>query len=549
MINDNYIENHRLRSVSNGMKAIFIGTDRKLFEQENPVLSRSIEYARKMEELHIVVFSLSKYGYKYRYINNLHIYPTNSKTRMNYIFDAVKLGKKIIIENKLVRGQSVISTQDPFESGLSGYLLQKKFHLPLQAQIHTDFLSPYFKNSFLNYIRVYLAVFLLPHADGLRVVSSVIKDSLNKKFPNIKAKIDILPVFIDVEEIISREDKFYKPERTGSKILMVSRFTKEKRVDIGLEVFKKVLDGYKKNVDMTIIGYGPEKKNLEVKKGKLNLGDEVRILEWQKDVISAYKVADIFLLTSEYEGYGMTLIEAGAAGCPIVTTDVGIARTDLFRNGENSFVCPVGDVECLSKSIIQLISNDSLRKKFAEKMKENIQSLSISKEQYIAKYVGLLENLVEKDSNLKKSHFAPDVFTFLTKHVVIRYVLSGGVAGMTTIFLLYLFNAIFGIYYLTSSVLAYIGGFGVSFTLQKFWTFKSHQENTSKQLAMYFGTSLLGLVLNTFFMYLFVEHIFVNILLYSMHLKVLISQIITGLLVACFTFFISRNIVFKYKPK
>jgi glycosyltransferase involved in cell wall biosynthesis len=57
-------------------------------------------------------------------------------------------------------------------------------------------------------------------------------------------------------------------------------------------------------------------------------------------------------LTSEYEGYGMTLIEALAASCPIVTTKVGIAKTDLFKDGVNSFVCPVGDVDCLSKKII-----------------------------------------------------------------------------------------------------------------------------------------------------------------------------------------------------
>ena len=93
----------------------------------------------------------------------------------------------------------------------------------------------------------------------------------------------------------------------------------------------------------------------------------------------------------------MTLIETGTAGCPIVTTNVGIAKTDLFKNGENAFVCPVGDVDCLSKSIIDLIKDGQKRKLFGERMQDSIRSTAISKEQYVSKYVSLLENLLKND--------------------------------------------------------------------------------------------------------------------------------------------------------
>jgi len=135
---------------------------------------------------------------------------------------------------------------------------------------------------------------------------------------------------------------------------------------------------------------------------------------------------------------------------------------------------------------------------------------------------------------------------YFTKHVVVRYVISGSLAGLTTILVLYILNGFLGWYYLLSSVLAYLSGFVISFSLQKFWTFRSHGEATSKQLFMYLGSSLFGLVLNTMLMYIFVEHLFVSLPV-VLKFRVLISEFVVGLLVACVTFFISRNIIFKYK--
>ena len=131
-----------------------------------------------------------------------------------------------------------------------------------------------------------------------------------------------------------------------------------------------------------------------------------------------------------------------------------------------------------------------------------------------------------------------DYIKFLTKHVAIRFIIAGGTSALIDLAVLYLLNTVFGIHYLISAILAFIVAFCFSFTLHKFWTFKSHKEETHKQIIMYLGTSLFGLSLNTFLMYIFVDHI---------HLPVILSQIFVGAIVACSSFFISRNIVFKYK--
>ncbi len=126
----------------------------------------------------------------------------------------------------------------------------------------------------------------------------------------------------------------------------------------------------------------------------------------------------------------------------------------------------------------------------------------------------------------------------ITRHVAVRFFISGSTSAFVDLVLLYLLNSVWGIHYLPSAILAFIGAFGVSFTLHKYWTFKSHGDRTEKQAVMYLGTSLLALALNTFLMYLFVDFL---------HLVVLVAQIIVGLIVACFSYFLSHKIVFKYK--
>lgn len=377
--------------------------DRKLFEEGSDVLLRSIQYSMKMEELHIVVFSLKKHNLKYKKIGNLYLYPTNSSNRINFLFEAYSLGKKIIKSNGLIPGVGVITVQDPMT--IVGYFLSKKFKLPIQLQLHTDIFSPYFKNSLatlLNFwysglVQVPLTKFFIPRVNGIRVVSQLIKDSIIKNVKNINAPIDILPIFVDINKLVTsypgRDIKKDFPQ-FNKVILMASRFTKEKKIDIALESFKNVLSAVP-NAGMVICGAGPDEANLKVIVKKLDIENNVVFLPWQKDLVSYYKTADVFLLTSEYEGYGMTLIEAGASGCPIVTTRVGIASSDLFVNDENAYVCEVGDINMITKSIISLLTDQSKKELFKRKIQDSIKNTGLTSEEYTKAYVALLQKLIK----------------------------------------------------------------------------------------------------------------------------------------------------------
>ncbi|MFA6551967.1 MAG: GtrA family protein [Candidatus Paceibacterota bacterium] len=120
---------------------------------------------------------------------------------------------------------------------------------------------------------------------------------------------------------------------------------------------------------------------------------------------------------------------------------------------------------------------------------------------------------------------------------IVRYIISGGSAAAVNILFLFLLTHYVGLWYLLSSIIAFMLAFIVSFSLQKFWTFEDISTDAiHKQAGIYFFIITVNLLLNTLLMYFFVD--FVKI-------QYILSQVITGGLIACVSFFAYRKFVFK----
>ena len=99
---------------------------------------------------------------------------------------------------------------------------------------------------------------------------------------------------------------------------------------------------------------------------------------------SYYKSADLFLLTSNYEGWGLAVVEAMAAGCPVVMTDVGCAG-ELVAPGQTGLVAPVGEKNGLSLAINEMAANRRLREEIKNKARLAVKNLP-NKDDYLARY-------------------------------------------------------------------------------------------------------------------------------------------------------------------
>ncbi len=280
----------------------------------------------------------------------------------------------------------VVVAQDIEHAGIA-WLWSLFYKTPWQMQIHTDILNPYFwRESFTNKLRVLFAKFLVPRANGIRVVSQRIKESLLRT-TNYKLSTDIvvLPIFVDIQKITDAPittDLHKKYPQFNFLVLMASRLTGEKNIGLAVEAMKSLVKTHSK-AGLVIAGDGPEKENLQRMAYGAQLRDSIVFENWTGDLASYYKTADLFLLTSNYEGYGLTLIEAAAAGCKIISSDVGIAPEILSK--ENIF--KVGDVGDLTVKLNSAIAGNI----------QPAKPLSTqTKEQYLRLYKDSLELCIKK---------------------------------------------------------------------------------------------------------------------------------------------------------
>lgn len=136
-----------------------------------------------------------------------------------------------------------------------------------------------------------------------------------------------------------------------------------------------------------------------------------------------------------------------------------------------------------------------------------------------------------------RSFFALPIFQFR----FIRFLISGGLATASNLFVVYVLTDVFGLYYLLSSGFAFVTSFSVSFTLQKFWTFSNPSLDVARrQLVISLGVASCNLVINTFFMYCFVD---------ILGFHYMFGQLLTSALIACETFFLYKHVIFTDDPK
>lgn len=367
-----------------GLKVLMISSDRNIFEQGSAVSARMKEYGTLVGELHIVVSALKSLGLKEQQIaQNVWVYPTNSMSRWFYISDAVNIGKKIVFNQKFVRGGSLITVQDPFECGLSGLRVKRRWRLPLEVQLHTNPFSPYF-SGFLNTLRKMIARKVLSNANSVRIVTENLRKNVAKF---TKANIRVLPIYVDKKKIEDSQIVFDLHARFGWRfiLLTVSRLEPEKNLGLALLALRLVHERFQ-DVGLVIVGSGSEEGNLKKMAKKLGLESKVAFVGWQSDLASFYKTANIFLQTSFFEGYGLSLIEAGLSGLPAITTPVGIASE--LEHEKDAYIYSLDGTsgkptELFAQGILDLIEYNHKRENLRVNMKQTLETKLISKEKFL----------------------------------------------------------------------------------------------------------------------------------------------------------------------
>ncbi len=294
--------------------------------------------------------------------DNLTIVGTNTRTRLGMLAAAYSLMAGIV---KAAPAAWLVSTQDPFETGFVGQCIARRFGVRHHVQLHGDqFENPAWRNERpLNALRLWYGRHVLAQACGIRVVSERAKRALlSVGVP--AAKVTVLPIAADLEAFLAVGATRTYPHSAGEPvtILYVGRFSPEKNVPLIVDAFAAVARDLP-NVHLHLVGAGAEEAQLRKKVAAYGLAPRVTITPWTNDVPAAMRAADMLVLASRHEGYAMVLVEAMAAGLPIVTTDVGCVG-ELVIGGQHAEVVDAPRVSDLAPALLALARDPGTRAKY-----------------------------------------------------------------------------------------------------------------------------------------------------------------------------------------
>jgi len=221
-----------------------------------------------------------------------------------------------------------------------------------------------------------VVAFSINQSDSITAVSKNLRDETFKTFC-IEKDIEVIYNFVDVKRFVRKPiDAFRKViAPNGERILLhASNFRKIKRVQDVVKVFNEV----QKHIPakLLFVGDGPERSTAEDLARELNISDEIRFVGKQEQMEDILAIADLFLLTSDYESFGLAALEAMAAGVPVVSTNAG-GLTEININGETGYMANVGDVVTMSQQSLAILKDDKTLKGFKERAAAHAKKFDI----------------------------------------------------------------------------------------------------------------------------------------------------------------------------
>jgi N-acetyl-alpha-D-glucosaminyl L-malate synthase BshA len=202
-----------------------------------------------------------------------------------------------------------------------------------------------------------VVAFSINQSDAITAVSNNLRDETNKIF-RVEKKIEVIQNFVDVTRFNKKPiDAFRRVIAPNDEkiIIHASNFRRIKRVEDVVRIFERV---HKKVPSkLLFVGDGPERPAAESLCRELKLCEDTRFVGKQEQMEEILAIGDLFVLTSEYESFGLAGLEAMAAGVPVISTNAG-GLPEINVHGKTGFLSNIGDIESMSQHAIELLSDE-----------------------------------------------------------------------------------------------------------------------------------------------------------------------------------------------
>lgn len=230
-----------------------------------------------------------------------------------------------------------------------------------------------------------LVRFLLQASDAVTAVSRWLAEAAESTF-GFNKEVKTIYNFIDTEEY-KRSGK-----RSGGRptLVHVSNFRPIKRATDVIEIFKRVRD--KAEARLIMVGDGPDRSRTMALARSLGVESDVDFIGTTHNVVDILSSADLFLLPSEMESFGLAALEAMACEIPVVAADVG-GLAEVVEDGSSGYLLPLGDVDAMAECALEMLDDDRLR----ERMGKRGRSIAVEKfspRRALEAYLSLYESLL-----------------------------------------------------------------------------------------------------------------------------------------------------------
>ncbi|HEX6190916.1 MAG TPA: N-acetyl-alpha-D-glucosaminyl L-malate synthase BshA [Chitinophagaceae bacterium] len=221
-----------------------------------------------------------------------------------------------------------------------------------------------------------VVAFSINQSDAITAVSENLRKETFKNF-RIEKEIEVIHNFVDVHRFRKKPiDAFRKVIAPNKEKVLIhaSNFRKLKRVEDVVRIFAEVNKVIPSK--LLFVGDGPERPMAESLCRELNICDDTRFVGKQEQIEEILAISDLFLLTSDYESFGLAALEAMAAGVPVISTNAG-GLPEININAKTGYLSNVGNVKEMAANAIRLLEDEALLNKFRHNAKANADLFDI----------------------------------------------------------------------------------------------------------------------------------------------------------------------------
>lgn len=269
-------------------------------------------------------------------------------------------------------------------------LASKGYHLPVVTTLHGTDITLVGKDPALRPV----VTFSIDNSDAVTAVSHSLKQDTIDNF-GIQQSIEVIPNFIDFKRFSKTNKDHFKQliaPNNEKVIVHISNFRKVKRVKDVIQMFHIL--NKEMPAKLLMVGDGPERQGAELLCRELGDCADIRFLGKQEKVEEILAIADVFVLPSESESFGLAALEAMACQVPVISSNAG-GLAEVNIHGETGFLAKVGDYESMAAFAIDMLKNPSQHQQF----KEN--ALARAKQFDIQNIISLYENVYQEVKNGK----------------------------------------------------------------------------------------------------------------------------------------------------